>query len=148
MKVNKTIRASISVLTGALKVSLGAGLIVMAAVTITACSMFRDDPTTLALRHIRTLITMPEAEYQLTKKNIALREQASIDYLRARIVQNAKFIFDIEAMYRPKPKQREVTISVAEKRGAGASHERARFWAHVELSADGKWQVVSIRLVE
>lgn len=144
VKANNTIKVSM----GAVNAGLRAGLIVVAVVLVTACSIFRDDPTSLALKHIKALVTMPEVEYQQTKNNIALREQASINYLRARIVQNATFTFEIEAMSRPQARQREITVSISEKRATGPSHERARFWAQVELNGDNNWHVVSIRLVE
>ena len=130
------------------KVGLGAGLAILVAAVIASCSVFRDDPATLVLDHIKALINMPEAEYRLRKKNIALREQTSIGYLRARIIQDATFTFNIEAINRPRAKQREVTVSVSEKRSAGPSHERARYWAFVELNADDEWQVISFQLVE
>ena len=140
MKVNNTIKASIGV--------LRTGLAILAVVTLTACGLFSDDPATQALQHIRVLVTMPEAEYRLKRKDIALREQTSLDYLRARLVQNAKLSFDIEDMHRPDAKQRKVTVSVSERRGARGSHERARFRAHVEQNPDGVWQVVSFQLME
>ena len=140
MKVNKVIRTSIG--------ALWASLAVMAMVTLTACSVLIDDPTTEALSHIRALVTMPEAEYRLKRKDIALREQTSIDYLRAMRVQNTKLSFGIEDIHRPKAKQREVTVSVSEKRAAGGSHERVRFRAYVKQNPDGKWRVVSFRQVE
>lgn len=140
MKVNKAIRTSIG--------ALWASLAVMAMITLTACGVFIDDPTTEALKHIRALVTMPEAEYRLKRKDIALREQTSIDYLRAMRVQNVKLSFDFEDIQRPEAKQRVVTVSVSEKRAAGGSHERARFRAHVEQNLDGDWQVVSFRQVE
>lgn len=127
---------------------LRVGLVGLTVLVLTACGVFSDDPATQALQHIRGLVAMPELEYQLKRKDIALREQASIDYMRAMRVQNAKLFFDIEDMRRPGAKQREVTVSVSEKRGTGGSHGRARFRIRVEQNADGIWQVVSFQLVE
>lgn len=140
MKVNNAFRLSIG--------ELRAGLVVGAMITLTACGVFSDDPTTQALVYIRALVTMPESEYLQKRKDIALREQTSIDYLRAMRVQNAKLSFDVEDIHRPEAKQREVTISVSEKRSAGGSHERARFRAYVKQNPDGKWQVVTFLQVE
>jgi hypothetical protein len=127
---------------------LRAGLVGATVLVLTACGVFSDDPATQALQHIRGFVAMPELEYQLARKDIALREQASIDYMRAMRVQNTKLSFDIEDMRRPGAKQREVTVSVSEKRGAGVSHERARFRIRVEQNADGIWQVTSFELAE
>lgn len=91
---------------------------------------------------------MPAAEYLEQRKGLALREQGSIDYLRARIEQNATLFFDIEDMRRPDAKQRQVIFSVSEKRGGRGSYELARYRAQVKKNEKNVWKVVSFQLAE
>lgn len=116
--------------------------------TISACNVFNDAPTTLALNNVKTLVSMPESEYQLQRKNIELREITSIDYLRARIIQNTKFSFAIENVERVNSDLRDVIVSVSEKRAAGADHERARFRTKLTRDAEGNWKITTFRLIE
>ncbi|MFV1997066.1 MAG: hypothetical protein ACC641_03550 [Acidiferrobacterales bacterium] len=125
-----------------------AGLVGLTILVLTGCGVFSDDPTRQALQHIRRLIDMPEPEYQQKRKNIALREKASIDYMRAMRVQNTSLSYEVVDIRRPRAKQRVVKISVSEKRVAGVSHERARFRIRVEQNTDGIWNVVSFQLIE
>lgn len=125
-----------------------AGLVGLTVLALSACDVFRDNPARQALQNIRGLIDLPEQDYQQKRKDIALREQASIDYMRAMRVQNTKLAFEIVDIRRPGAKQREVIVSVSEKRAAGGRHERARFRVRVEQDAEGTWKVVSFNLVE
>lgn len=125
-----------------------AALVVASSLLLAACGLFIDDPATLALQHIKTLVNMPAADFMEQRKRLAMREQGSIDYLRARIDQSATLFFDIEDMRRPDAKQREVTISVSEKRGARGSHELARYRAQVEQNEKGVWKIILFQLVE
>jgi hypothetical protein len=124
------------------------GLAGLVLILLSACGFFSDDPATQAVQHVKTLVTMSEADYLLKRKDIAMREQTSIDYLRAMREQNTRLSFGIEDMRRPGARQREVTVTVMEKQTAGGRHERARYRAHVEQDADGVWKIVSLQLVE
>lgn len=117
-------------------------------IALGACDVFNDGPTTLALNNVKTLISMSQAEYQLRHQQIPLREQTSIDYLRARIIQDAKFSFAIEKIIRTSDGQRIITVSISEKRVAGPGHERARFRTKIKRGTDGNWKIESFQLVE
>ncbi len=123
-------------------------LAIVVALLLSACGFFSDDPATRALKRVKTLVTMPKAAYQEQRKRLALRERGSVDFLRARIEQNARLTFDVEAMRRPEAKQREVVISVSEKRAARGSHELARYRAQVKQNQRDVWIVTALRLVE
>jgi len=116
--------------------------------TLGACGFFTDNPATQALQHIQTFVGMPAEGYLEQRKKLALREQGSIDYLRARVEQNTTLSFDVENMHRPDAKQREVVISVSEKRGARGSYELVRYRAQVEQNEKGVWKILSFQLVE
>ena len=123
-------------------------LVVIVALLLSACGFFSDDPAARALQRVKTLVTMPKAAYQEQRKRLALRERGSIDFLRARIEQDTRLSFDVEAMRRPEAKQREVVISVSEKRTVRGSHELARYRAQVKQNQRDVWVVTSLRLVE
>lgn len=123
-------------------------LVVISFFVLSACGLFADGPATQALQRIETFVTMPAAGYLEQRKRLALREQGSIDYLRARIEQDATLSFEIEDMRRPDAKQREVIVSVSEKRGARGSQELARYRAQVKQNEKGVWMVISFQLVE
>lgn len=72
---------------------LRAALFGLTVLVLAACGVFSDDPATQALQHIKELVALPEPEYQLKRKDIALREQASIDYMRAMRDQKNKSVF-------------------------------------------------------
>lgn len=127
--------------------ALPAALLVML-VMLPGCELLRDEPTNMALKTIETYTSMSDSEFVALSAPLAMRERASLTYLRALREQGSKFSYNVDSVVRDNPAHREVVIIVNERSRSGVRQERARY--RIELSRNKKkaWQVASFLLIE
>jgi hypothetical protein len=123
-------------------------LLLVVFVVLPGCELLRDEPTNMALKTIDNYASMTDADFVARGEALAMRERASITYLRALREQGSKLSYSVDSVVRDNPAHREVVVIVRERNLSGIRQERARY--RIELSRNEKkaWQVASFQLIE